>query len=177
MGIGLVEVEKLPISGNCHIFVTFRAVKSPFQGRTTLTTMSSFESVGVVPEPPRYPVGVREAGAGLRFVAYLLDSVLQAVTLGIGWLIWAAIIAGKGQTPAKQILNLRVIDSTDSTVFGFARMLFMRGIVAGLVAALLIPVTLGIIVLMPLWTKRKQNIWDKVSGAVVVVDTDNAWKL
>lgn len=140
-----------------------------------MTCVSSFESS--VPEPPRYPVGVREAGAGIRLVAYLLEAILQTVTLGIGWLIWAAVIAGKGQTPAKQLLNLRVVDAQDSKAFGFARMLFLRGILAGLVATLLIPLTLGIILLMPLWTARKQNIWDKVSSAVVVVDPNNAWNL
>jgi hypothetical protein len=54
-------------------------------------------------------------------------------------------------------------------------MLFMRGIIAGLVAAILIPLTLGIILLMPVWNKRKRNIWDKLSSSVVVVDTSNAW--
>ncbi len=142
-----------------------------------MTDVSSFESMDVVPEPPRYPVGVREAGPGIRFVAYLLEGILQAVTLGIGWLIWAAIVAKRGQTPAKQIFQLRVIDADDSKVFGLGRMLFMRGIVAGLVAALLIPLTLGIILLMPLWNKRKRTIWDKVSNAVVVVDKNNAWNL
>lgn len=120
---------------------------------------------------------MREAGVGIRLVAYLLDAILQTVTLGIGWLVWAAVIAKKGQTPAKQLLNLRVVDASDSSVFGFARMLFLRGIVAGLVAALLVPLTLGIILLMPFWTQRKQNIWDKVSGSIVVVDRDNAWNL
>lgn len=139
--------------------------------------MTSYEAVGEVPAPPRYPAGVREAGVGVRLLAYLLDAILQAATLGIGWLIWAAIIAGKGQTPAKQILRLRVIDSGDSKPLGFARMLFMRGIVAGLVAAILIPLTLGIILLMPVWNKRKRNIWDVVSTSVVVIDADNAWKL
>lgn len=142
-----------------------------------MNPVTAFDSVDEVPQPPRYPVGVREAGVGIRLVAYLLEAVLQIVTLGLGWLIWAAVIAGKGQTPAKQLLDLRVIDADDSSVFGFGRMLFLRGILAGLVAALVIPVTLGIIVLMPLWTKRKQNIWDKISNSVVVVDRFNAWNL
>lgn len=144
---------------------------------TTVSSVTSFDSVGAVPEPPRYPVGVKEAGVGIRFLAYVLDAILQAVTLGIGWLIWAAIIAGKGQTPAKQLLGLRVIDVNDSTPLGFARMLFMRGIVAGLIAAILIPLTLGILLLMPVWNKRKRNIWDKLSSSVVVVDTSNSWNL
>lgn len=145
--------------------------------RTTLSGVTSNEITAVVPEPPRYPAGVREAGAGLRLLAYLLEGVLVLITLLIGWLIWAAIISGSGQTPAKQLLKLRVIDAQDSRPLGFLRMFFMRGIVAGIVGSLAISVTFGIIVLMPLWTKRKQNIWDFLSGSVVVVDSNNAWNL
>lgn len=113
----------------------------------------------------------------MRILANLLESILQVLTLGIGWLIWAAMIAGSGRTPAKSLLKLRVIDANDSKPLGFARMLFMRGIIAGLVAAILVPLTLGIILLMPFWNKRKRNIWDVVSGSVVVVDGANAWNL
>ena len=48
---------------------------------------------------------------GKRFGGALLTSVLIMVTLGIGYLIWAAIAYGKGQTPAKQILKMYVIDT------------------------------------------------------------------
>jgi uncharacterized RDD family membrane protein YckC len=144
---------------------------------TTVSGVTTYDAVDSVPAPPRYPAGVREVGVGVRLLAYFLEAILQAVTLGIGWLIWAALIVKKGQTPAKQLLKLRVIDANDSRPLRFARMFFMRGIVAGLVAALLIPLTLGIILLMPFWNKRNRNIWDVISGSVVVVDSGNAWKL
>ena len=95
---------------------------------------------------------------------------MWSVTLGIGWLIWAAIIAGQGQTPAKHLLNLRVIRVGTLQPVGFARMFWMRGFVAGLVGFILLPLTLGIIVFMPLWDPHHQNIWDKVSGTYVVND-------
>jgi uncharacterized RDD family membrane protein YckC len=139
--------------------------------------MTTFEAADSVPSPPRYPSGVREVGVGVRLLAYILEAILQTVTLGIGWLIWAAFIVKKGQTPAKQLLKLRVVDADDSRPLRFARMFFMRGLIAGLVAAIVIPLTLGIILLMPIWNKRNRNIWDVISGSVVVVDSDNAWKL
>ena len=145
--------------------------------RSTVAVVTSFESNAAVPSPPRYPMGVREAGPGLRLLAYLLEAILVLITFLIGWLIWAAIIAGSGRTPAKQLLKLRVIDAQDSRALGFGRMFFMRGIVAGFISSIVISLTLGIILLMPLWTKRKQNIWDKISGSVVVVDPNNAWNL
>ena len=37
-----------------------------------------------------------------RLGAYLLEQLLFLVTLGIGWIIWALTLGGKGQTPAKK---------------------------------------------------------------------------
>lgn len=41
-----------------------------------------------------------------------LEYGLAIVTLGIGYLIWTLILFGRGQTPGKQILKLRVYDLT-----------------------------------------------------------------
>jgi uncharacterized RDD family membrane protein YckC len=139
--------------------------------------MSDISESVAPPPPPTYPPGVTFASPWLRFGAYVLDAVLQTVTLGIGWLIWAAFVVGKGQTPAKQLLRMRVVDANGHQPVGFARMFFMRGIVAGLVASIAIVITLGVLAFMPFWDRRNQNVWDKVSSTVVVVDPDNAWKL
>lgn len=139
--------------------------------------MADFSSSITPPPPPPYPSGVTVASPWLRFGAYLLEAVLQTVTFGIGWLIWAAIIVGKGQTPAKQLLRMRVVDANSHQPVGFARMFFMRGIVAGLVAGFALVVTLGILTFMPFWDRRNRNIWDKVSSTAVVVDPNNAWDL
>lgn len=163
--------------GTSSIFVPHGEAFSSHGARTSVNSVTSYESTGAVPMPPRYPAGVREAGAGLRFLAYLLEGILLLLTLFVGWIIWAIIVSGKGQTPAKQVLKLRVIDAQSSKALGFARMFFVRGFIAGLVSSILASLTLGIILLMPLWTKRKQNIWDFVSSSVVVVDTNNAWNL
>lgn len=52
--------------------------------------------------------GLRPASFQHRLGALVLDSVLATITLGIGWIIWSLITWGKGQTPAKQILKIRV---------------------------------------------------------------------
>ena len=137
--------------------------------------------------PPVLPAG---AAAGLslpngtslvspwaRLGAYFLESILFVVTLGIGWLIWAAIIAGGGQTPAKKLLNQRVVRTDTLHPVGFARMFWVRGILAGFVASLAITFTFGILLFMPFWDKRNQNLWDKISSTYVVSDPGNAWRL
>ena len=103
-----------------------------------------------------------------RLAAYLLDGLLSLVTLGIGWIIWALTLSGKGQTPAKKLLNHTVIDINTGQPLGLGRMFWVRGLVAGLVASIAIPLTLGILLFMPLWDSKNQNIWDKVSGSYVI---------
>ena len=123
------------------------------------------------------PQGVSIAGIGSRIGSALLDLILVFATLYIGWLIWAAITAGKGQTPAKQLLKIRVVDATTGQPIGFARYFFMRGIIGNFVANIANLFTLGILFFMPLWDRRNQSVTDKVSGTLVVSDPNNAWHL
>lgn len=124
---------------------------------------------------PAMPDGVAAANPWIRLGAYLLEPVLMIVTLGIGWLVWAFSIGGTGQTPAKRLLGLRVIRADTLQPAGLARMFWLRGIIAGWVVSLAALFTLGIILFMPFWDKRNQNLWDKVSTTYVVTDPNDAW--
>ena len=101
-----------------------------------------------------------------RLGALILEQFLALVTLGVGWIIWALTLSGKGQTPAKKLMNQTVVDINTGQPLGLGRMFWVRGLVAGLVAGIAIPLTLGILLFMPLWDSNNQNIWDKVSGLV-----------
>jgi len=65
-------------------------------------------------------------------------------------------------------LNHTVVDINTGQPLGLGRMFWVRGLVAGLVASIAIPLTLGILLFMPLWDSKNQNIWDKVSGSYVI---------
>ncbi len=65
--------------------------------------------------------------------------------------------------------------SNGSGPCSFARMLFMRGLLAGIVMQIVVAFTLGINLFMPLWDKRNQNLWDKISETLVVDEPNNAW--
>ena len=121
------------------------------------------------------PAGVSAVSPWMRLAGYLVEGLLATITLGIGWLIWAAMTAGSGQTPAKRVLKQRVIDSGSLQPVGMGKMFWMRGLVAGVVGNIAIVFTLGIILLMPFWDKRNQNIWDKISSTYVVHDPNDAW--
>lgn len=55
-----------------------------------------------------------------RLAGRALDVLLAMVTLFIGWAIWSLVIWGRGQTPGKQILKMRVmsIDTGKSATWG-----------------------------------------------------------
>ncbi|MDA3036568.1 MAG: RDD family protein [Actinomycetota bacterium] len=99
-----------------------------------------------------------------RLGQYLLDIGLALVTLGIGYIIWFCIILGQGQTPAKQVLKLRVYDATTGTPAKWGHM-FIREV--GLYFAL------GIATLVPallLYPDSFLTIFDLVSYVVILVD-------
>jgi len=121
------------------------------------------------------PHGVVVASPWARLGSYLLEALLFVITLGIGWIIWALTIGGIGQTPAKNVLGLRVIRADSLQPVGLGRMFWMRGLLASFVVQFVAIFTLGIILFMPFWDKRNQNLWDKISTTYVVSDTYDAW--
>lgn len=116
-----------------------------------------------------FPVGVRTSSPGKRLGAAILDNVLMFVTLFIGWLVWQLIIAGRGQSPAKQLLNMRVVHLPDSRPASWWRMA-LREVIAKPVIQIASVFTLFVLQLWLLWDKNKQELWDKMVDTVVVDD-------
>jgi uncharacterized RDD family membrane protein YckC len=122
------------------------------------------------PPQPHPALDTELAGPWLRLGSWLLDTIIQIFTLGIGWLIWAAFIASEGQTPGKRLLNLRVKVFSTGAPATLGRMFWLRGVIGGFVVWIAVSFTLGIVLLMPFWDDRNQTLWDKLSGCIVVVD-------
>jgi uncharacterized RDD family membrane protein YckC len=121
------------------------------------------------------PKGIALSSAGRRFGGYLLDGLLIICTLVIGWIIWTLVVWAQGQTPAKQLLGMRVVRLDTRMCAGWGRM-FLRdfvGKLAVLFVSSLLPF-IGTIVAYCwlLWDKDKQELWDKLAGTVVVNDPD-----
>lgn len=117
--------------------------------------------------------GVGLSSVGKRFGAFLLDTLLAVVTLVIGWLIWSAIIWGRGLTPAKQLLNMRVVKKDTGKAAGWGTM-FLREIPCKFIIGIAAAFTIYIIYLWPLWDKENQELWDKMVDTVVVDDPDGS---
>jgi uncharacterized RDD family membrane protein YckC len=113
----------------------------------------------------------------------MLESVLQVCTLGIGWLIWLAIVAPKGQTPAKQLLNIRIHDYRTGEIAS-AGQVWIREVGVKLVLPLAIYLTLwaaisegtgngisslyGLVVGIALIANdERRALWDYIAGTIV----------
>jgi uncharacterized RDD family membrane protein YckC len=94
------------------------------------------------------------------------------VTLFVGWLIWSLIVWGRGQSPGKQLLGMRVIRSDTRICVSWGRMalreIVCKGII-GLVAG--VTVVGSVLYLWLLWDDQNQELWDKMATTLVVNDS------
>jgi uncharacterized RDD family membrane protein YckC len=118
------------------------------------------------------PSSIELCSVWRRLGGYLLDGLLALVTLFIGWLVWSIIVWGRGQSPAKQLLGMRVIRTDNLTaarrvlMFGRFCAVWLIGFVAGITL-------IGYVLYFWLcWDKNRQEIWDKMCNTVVVNDRD-----
>lgn len=115
------------------------------------------------------PPELQLASRGRRLGAFALDylfNVLSSFLLGLPYLIWWLVTLASGQTPGKRLLGMRTVDIRTGAVAGYGRML-LREVVAKAVVGLF---TLGIGVLWVLWDDRRQTLYDKMAGTIVVLD-------
>jgi uncharacterized RDD family membrane protein YckC len=115
------------------------------------------------------PQGVVLAPVGRRVGAYFLSIVLAIVTLGIGFLIWGAILWGRGTSPAFSVLGMRCWDPQSRQVVGWWRMA-LRDIVGAIVESVLGIVTALISFVLMLVTPQHRSARDFIGGTVVVYD-------
>jgi uncharacterized RDD family membrane protein YckC len=111
--------------------------------------------------------GVVPCGNGVRFGAFLLDVLLMIVTCGIGWLIWDIVLWQKSTSPAKKMLNLKIVDINTGAPASMVQMLLREGLgkivlsaitgVVGFVSAILILVV-----------PSHQGVWDFIAKTTVV---------
>ena len=120
----------------------------------------------------RYPDSGAYAASRLRRLSgAVLEALLLMVTLGIGWLIWLAIVAPRSQTPAKQLLDMYILreDGTPATASRvWARELLVKvvifsalGVITGGITSILDPLWI-------LWDKDRQTLHDKMADTIVV---------
>ena len=90
---------------------------TPYPAQDTAEIRRGYEQYAPAPVPPGMyfdreswlvlPEGTRPARISQVIAAYALAVLLFILTLGAGYLIWAVVTWGQGQTPAQRLLGLR----------------------------------------------------------------------
>ena len=117
------------------------------------------------------PDGTQLASVGRRIGAFFLAIPLAIVTLGIGYVVWGLIVWGNGQTPAFQVLGMRVWRPETNKVAGFWFMA-LREIVGRIVDGILSLITEITSFVLFVAGKKHQALHDLVAGTVVLYDPD-----
>ena len=114
---------------------------------------------------------------GKRLGGIFLELLLLTVTLGIGWLLWSLYVYARGQTPAKQLLKMRVIrvDQREAADIWWMvlRELVLKIVPLFFILGLLWAAINGIVLLT---NDRLQTLWDKMLKTVVIDDPDDMYK-
>lgn len=114
-----------------------------------------------------------------RLGGYALDIGLALVTLGIGWVIWSLVAWRNGQTPAKQILKMRVVAEegrTNATWKHMAIRQFLIPLTFAIPAWILSlvgdnsPVVTGEFSSDPLGGEGLNSLADLISFAITMID-------
>jgi uncharacterized RDD family membrane protein YckC len=123
---------------------------------------------GAAPGLPPLPPGTQLATAGKRIGTYLLEIVLAIVTLIIGYFIWTLIAWGKGQTPGKQVMKMRIYHLQNQRAATWGQM-FLRQFVGGIVNGIFY---IGFIVsVVFLFTDPlRRTVPDRIAGTIELDD-------
>lgn len=89
--------------------------------------------------------------------------------MGIGYVVWGAVIWGRGQTPALQVLGMRCWRPETGRVAGWWWMA-LREIVGRFVEGLLWLITLALSLILMVSRPDRKCLHDLVAGTVVLVD-------
>jgi uncharacterized RDD family membrane protein YckC len=132
------------------------------------------------------------APASWRLGGLLLDALLVACTVVIGWLAWWIIDWDSGRSPAKSILHTRVVRADNHELPGFGLMAFREvvgkalpagaGLIGlsmlgdgGGVARFLVAGSIAwyaMSVVAALLDDQRRALWDMFAGTIVVLDAD-----
>jgi len=110
--------------------------------------------------------------------ALLLEIPLFIVTLGIGYIVWMIFAWTKAQSPAKQLLKMRVVKVDEHRPANVGEMV-LREVVGKSVIS---NVTLGIGyivggIMVVTDDVNHQGLWDKIVNTTVVEDPNNQFGL
>lgn len=101
----------------------------------------------------------------------ILEGILVGVTLVIGWLIWFAIVAPRGQTPAKQLIGVIILDDATGKVASTGAV-WMREIV-GKIAPAVVLALIGVIFIGGQNGSNLSSLYTLIGGISILADAND----
>jgi uncharacterized RDD family membrane protein YckC len=101
------------------------------------------------------------------FGSWLLEGVLFALTLVIGWFIWLFFSAKKAQSPAKSLTSIYIVNLETGRAAS-AGEVWLRDVVLKIIVANLVGVGQVVDLVWALFDRDRQTLHDKVVKTVVV---------
>ena len=125
------------------------------------------------PPPPSNDSGSQASGVvpcsnGVRLWATVLDGLLFIVTCGIGWLIWSIVLWQQSTSPAKKMLNLKIVDINTGAPASMQQML-LREVLGKIVLSTVssgVSTLIGAVLILVV--PSRQGVWDYISKTTVV---------
>ena len=121
--------------------------------------------------PMRSAAGEPLATPAVRLGAFALETLLAIVTLGIGWIIWALVVWGKGTTPGHQIVRLYIVDAKSGQTATWGHMALREFVIKGLLGGIASIFTLYIYFIVDSFFVLRQDrktLHDLISSTQVV---------
>ncbi|MFI0462387.1 MAG: RDD family protein, partial [Ilumatobacteraceae bacterium] len=113
-------------------------------------------------------IGVVPCGNGTRLWATVLDGLLFVVTCGIGWLIWDIVLWQQSTSPAKKMLNLKIVDINTGAPASMQQMLLREVLGKMILSTVTSGVTTLVGAVLILVVPGRQGVWDYIAKTTVV---------
>ena len=113
-------------------------------------------------------IGVVPCGNGTRLWATVLDGLLFVVTCGIGWLIWDIVLWQQSTSPAKKMLNLKIVDINTGAPASMQQMLLREVLGKMILSTVTSGLTTLVGAVLILVVPGRQGVWDYISKTTVV---------
>jgi uncharacterized RDD family membrane protein YckC len=132
------------------------------------------DSFSTPPPPPpsnssgSLGIGVVPCGNGTRLWATVLDGLLFVVTCGIGWLIWDIVLWQQSTSPAKKMLNLKIVDINTGAPASMQQMLLREVLGKMILSTVTSGVTTLVGAVLILVVPGRQGVWDYIAKTTVV---------
>ena len=106
-----------------------------------------------------------------RIYAFLADLAIGFVTLGIGWLIWSAILWSQGTTPGHKLLHQTIVDEKTLQPLTWDRMAIRELLFKGFIGGILSSLTYGLFYLADalfIFRENRRAIHDHMARTLVI---------